>query len=405
MKIAIVVEGTRGDVYPMLALGRSLATAGHGVRLCAPPDFEPEIRAADLEFISLGVNIRDFMNETAVALHTRGLSFYRETARFGDISLAAQLRVLPEATADVDQVIAAGTILAAASAAELNGAAYRYVAYTPALIPAWDHTPAALPFQLRSRAGNRLAWWVVRRMLNVIPGRAVNRGRKAMGLKPVRDMLRHILSDRPILAVDRHLGSLPEDCTFSHDQIRCLHPLAGEPLPDKLESFLAQGPAPVYLGFGSMPDPDPVATTARLLDAIGQLGCRALISSGWAGLGGGPLPEGVMAIAPCSHASLFPRCAAVVHHGGAGTTHSAARAGVPQIVVPHVLDQYYFAKRVEALGVGPPTIARSQLSVDRLVETIRATQDNELLAERARALGQQLAELGSEVADPEVILR
>jgi UDP:flavonoid glycosyltransferase YjiC (YdhE family) len=140
-----------------------------------------------------------------------------------------------------------------------------------------------------------------------------------------------------------------------------------------------------------MTDPDPAATTEGLIDAIAASGCRALISRGWAELGGEALPEHVMAIGAVAHARLFPRVEAVVHHGGAGTTHTAARAGVPQIVVPHVLDQFYFARRVHELGVGPPAIRRRRLSAARLAETVRATLDNELLADRARELGRQLA--------------
>ena len=174
------------------------------------------------------------------------------------------------------------------------------------------------------------------------------------------------------------------------EQIPCLHPLGGPALPPKLEAFLDQGEAPVYLGFGSMTDPDPATTTQRVLDALSGLGRRAIIDEGWAGLGAGPLPEGVLAIGPVCHARLFPRLAAAVHHGGAGTTTTAARAGVPQIIVPHVMDQFYWAKRVSALGLGPPALPRTRLTAKRLAQVLAATLDNELLAERARALGERL---------------
>jgi vancomycin aglycone glucosyltransferase len=187
-------------------------------------------------------------------------------------------------------------------------------------------------------------------------------------------------------------------------QIPCLHPRGGPPLPEKLERYLAAGPAPVFLGFGSMADPDPAATTRRLLEAIEALGCRALISHGWAGLGEVPLPEHVMALGDVSHARLFPRVAAVVHHGGAGTTHSAARAGVPQVVIPHMLDQFYFARRVHELGVGPPAIPRKRLTVARLVETLRATLDNEQLAHRAAQLGSELAAYTASDSDLSALL-
>jgi len=149
-----------------------------------------------------------------------------------------------------------------------------------------------------------------------------------------------------------------------------------------------------------MTDPDPAATTRILLDAVSKAGCRALISEGWAGLGGGLLPEGVMRVGGVSHPALFQRSASVVHHGGAGTTTTAARAGVPQIVVPHLLDQHYWAQRVQLLGIGPPPVRRRTLTADSLADTITATLDNELVAERARLLGRRLRK--STGADPTI---
>ncbi len=405
MRIVIAVEGTRGDVHPMLELAGWLMSSGHHVRICAPPDFEDVVQARGAEFWPVGRNIRELITDAAHVLHSRGLEFFTEVNRLGQESVISQFKLLPEATAGMDRVFAAGTVFAAASAAELNRIPFRYVTYTPAMLPSAEYTPALLPFQVKGRSANRLLWWMAHRLMGLMVGRSVNAFRSELGLAPVRDISSQIVSRRPIVAADRPLAPVPEDCRYDYDQIRCLHPLVGDPLPAKLESFLGQGLPPVFLGFGSMPDPSPQRTTRRLLEAIDRIGCRALIARGWAGLGDGPLPDSVMAVDPVSHASLFPRLAAVVHHGGAGTTHSAARAGVPQIIIPHILDQFYFARRVVDLGVGPPPIPRTQLNVDRLVETLRATLDNELLEERARTLAVQLTELGPVTADLDSLLR
>jgi UDP:flavonoid glycosyltransferase YjiC (YdhE family) len=186
--------------------------------------------------------------------------------------------------------------------------------------------------------------------------------------------------------------------------VGCLHPFAEEPLPPKLEAFLEAGPPPVYLGFGSMTDPDPARTTRCLLQALERAGLRAVVSEGWAGLGGGALPEGVLAIGPVSHAALFRRVAAVVHHGGAGTTTTAARAGAPQILVPHVLDQFWWARRVAELGLGPPGIPRRRMNAERLCEALRSLADNDLLAERAAAFGERLRSALREREDPAALL-
>jgi vancomycin aglycone glucosyltransferase len=393
MRIAIAAEGTRGDIYPMLALAERLIAVGHSVRFCAPPDFAEAVARSGAAFVPMGADAHRFMSESAAALHAGGLPFARRIRDWGEQGLANQFRVLPEAVAGMDRLLAGGTILAGASAAELHGIPFRFIAFAPTLLPSLDHSPAFFPLQTRSRFLNRALWWSARALGTALIRGDLNRGRRALGLAPVGDVMRHVLSPRPVLAVDRPIGSLPEDSPIAALQIPCLHPRDGEPLPEKLEHFLDAGSPPVYLGFGSMPDPDPAATTERLLEAIDALSCRALISRGWAELGGVALPEHVMAVGAVSHARLFPRVAAVVHHGGAGTTHTAARAGVPQVLIPHILDQYYFARRVHELGVGPPAIARKRLSVSRLVETLRATLDNELLADRAAELGRRLAAL------------
>jgi vancomycin aglycone glucosyltransferase len=393
MRIAIAAEGTRGDVYPMLALAERLVAAGHFVRLCAPPDFRAVVEARGIEFVALGVDARQFMTESAAAVHSGGIPFLRRLLAWGEQSIASQFRVLPEAAAGMDRVLAAGTILGAASAAELHGIPFRFVAYTPAMLPSAEHSPVFFPFQTRRRLANRALWAGARAFVALVLRRDLNRARRALGLAPVRDGIAHVLSPRPVLAVDAPLAPLPGDCAPAVAQIPCLHPRGGEPLPEKLLQFLAAGPAPVYFGFGSMPDADPRATTGLLLAAIERIGCRALISRGWAELGAGALPEHVAVVGDVDHARLFARTAAVVHHGGAGTTHSAARAGVPQIVVPHLLDQFYFALRAHELGVAPPMLARRKLTATALAERVSAALDNELLAERAAELSRRLAAL------------
>lgn len=404
MQVAIAAEGTRGDVHPMLLLARALLAGGHRVRFCCPPDFAVEAAATGADVVSLGTEVRAFIERGAAAIHGTGIAMMREMAAWADLSIENQFRLLPAAVEGCDAVLGAGTIVAGASAAELHGIPFRSVLYTPALAPSSAHTPCIVPFQLRSAYANRILWQLARGFLNLATRRDLNRRRAALGLAPVRDVLQHFLSDRPVLAVDRPLAPMPGDCPFESTQIRGLHPLAGAPLPIKIAEFLEQGPAPVYIGFGSMPDPDPSATTRGLLDAIAALGCRAVISRGWAGLGDGPLPEGVIAIDGVDHATLFPRMAVIVHHGGSGTTHSATRAGVPQLIVPHVLDQFYFARRIADLGVGTSTASRGRLDVSRLVGPLGALIENEFVQERARNLALELADLGPVEPDLEGLL-
>jgi sterol 3beta-glucosyltransferase len=140
----------------------------------------------------------------------------------------------------------------------------------------------------------------------------------------------------------------------------------------------------VYIGFGSMSDRHPRATTQRLLAAVRAAGVRALISRGWAGLGAEDVPEGVRFIDVEPHGQLFPRCAAVVHHGGAGTLHAAARAGVPQVILPQLLDQHYWAERAFRAGVTPGTVARYARGHETLADALRRCVEDAALRARAK---------------------
>jgi sterol 3beta-glucosyltransferase len=163
----------------------------------------------------------------------------------------------------------------------------------------------------------------------------------------------------------------------------------GAGLDPELDAFLTEGEPPVYLGFGSMKTRHPERLARLLADAASGAGRRALIAGGWAGLAAKDLPPGCRIISSAPHHALFPRVAAVVHHGGAGTTGAAARAGVPQVVVPHFGDQFYWGFRVEALGVGPAPLSRLRLSAKKLSAAIRAALSAECVA-RARALGERV---------------
>ena len=161
--------------------------------------------------------------------------------------------------------------------------------------------------------------------------------------------------------------------------------------PAELVRFLAVGPAPLFIGFGSMPNFQPAQTTALLVEAVQRTGQRAILQSGDAQLGEGmPLPPQIFLAGDIPHGWLFPRVAAVMHHGGAGTTGAAFRAGVPQIIVPHMLDQPFWAERAYELGVSPKPFRTKQLSADRAAAAIHAVTTDRAMQARAALLGTQI---------------
>lgn len=387
MRIVLAAEGTRGDAQPLIELGARLRTAGHDALLCAPPDFAVQAETCGVPFVPCGTSLRAFMAERAAVIDRHPLGVLSEGLRLLRERFETRLELLSSITHGADLVVGAGAELAASSAAEANGVAYRYVVYCPGMIPSCEHPPVFFPWQDLPARMNRLLWPAMLRPVSFALRGVLAPARRRLGLEPQRDVYRMLLGTRPLLAVDPSLGRVPHDAPFPLDQVAALHPTCGAPLPAKLDAFLDAGPPPVYVGFGSMPDPDPAATTRTLLEAITRAGCRAVIGAGWAALGDGPLPEGVVAIESVSHPMLFPRCAAVVHHGGAGTTTTAARAGVPQVVVPHLADQFYWARRGVRLGVAVPAMTRRRLDAAGLASALREALDNEVIAERAQQLG------------------
>lgn len=161
------------------------------------------------------------------------------------------------------------------------------------------------------------------------------------------------------------------------------------PPPDLVE-FLSAGDPPVYVGFGSMNNEDPAETTRLVLRALELAGQRGVLLSGWGGLDTSQLPESVYHLSSTSHHWLLPQMAAVVHHGGAGTTGAGLRSGVPSIVVPFFGDQPFWAKRVHALGAGPKPIARRSLSAENLAQAITSALTDRAMRERAAEIGRKL---------------
>jgi sterol 3beta-glucosyltransferase len=167
------------------------------------------------------------------------------------------------------------------------------------------------------------------------------------------------------------------------------HPPDWQP-PADLVDFLESGPPPIYVGFGSMPSRDPEKICRIVLHALRQSGQRGVIATGWEGLSQSDLPDEVFVIEAVPHDWLFPRMAAVVHHGGAGTTGAGLRAGVPNIVVPISNDQPFWARQVKALGAGPAPIPRKRLTADRLAHAISVAVTDESIRKRAAELGETI---------------
>jgi UDP:flavonoid glycosyltransferase YjiC (YdhE family) len=157
--------------------------------------------------------------------------------------------------------------------------------------------------------------------------------------------------------------------------------------PPELEEFLSAGEPPVYVGFGSMGGQDPEGLARVVLEGVQNSGQRGVLVTGWGGIRASAIPGDVFVLDSAPHSWLFPHMAAVIHHGGAGTTAEGLRAGVPSIVVPFILDQPFWGQRVYSMGVGPRPIQRKRLTAARLSRSIRLAVTDAGIRQRAAALG------------------
>jgi vancomycin aglycone glucosyltransferase len=254
---------------------------------------------------------------------------------------------------------------------------------------------ASQPFTDMPKWGNRLCWMASDWHWNALYRGAVNEQRAKLGLAPTRDVPRYIATDRPWLAVDPVIAPTPRIKNMETLQTGAWFLEDKRPLPPSLEEFLAAGEPPVYFGFGSMQARS--HTSRRLIETARALGRRATISQGWANLDVIDTGNDCIAIGDVSHELLFPRVACIVHHGGAGTTTTAARAGTPQVVVPHIYDQYYWANRVRQLGVGVSAGRPAQITVDKLVSALRNCLKPKMAA-RAQAFATRVEVRGARIA-------
>jgi UDP:flavonoid glycosyltransferase YjiC (YdhE family) len=244
--------------------------------------------------------------------------------------------------------------------------------------------------RLTYRLGQQLAWQPFRK--------SINQFRRQLGLPPASfwwgNMRRMVRERVPVIqGFSEHvIPRQPEWGEYVHTTgYWTLDESEWQP-PADLTAFLGAGEPPVFVGFGSMPVPEPERTTTLILDALRQGGRRGILHAGWANLGRVELPDTVFPLEYAPYAWLFSRMSAVIHHGGSGTTGLALRSGVPSMVVPFTADQPFWGERTQALGVGPAPIPFTGLTVENLARAIRTMSDNAGMRKQAVRLCGAMAE-------------
>jgi len=402
MKIILATCGSRGDVQPMLALSLALKQKGHDVLLAGPPEKALWAKQLGCPYHPLGSNVTAFIdgmaNAHSIPSAIRFLIFLRN-------EVSSQFDLLPKIIAGADLVIGSSLVFALSSVAQAMGIAYRYIAFTPQLLPSATHPAPIFKHQGWPRWYNRMSWRVGRLLDGFNLTLLINNKRKQLGIRPVRDIFKHVIGGRVIVASDRAISEVPPDVEVpAFSQTGYMHLTQPVEYSHKLNVFLDAGPPPVYAGFGSMPKPDQIDNVSRIVKASRLSGRRVVIAKFWDGPSEYAADEDVFFIQKYPHLGLFPHMAAVIHHGGAGTTASSAFSGVPQIIVPHILDQYYWGHQVHRSNLGPKPIWRSNLTSRKLAEAIQECLSNKPIQQTAKEVGEAIKQQDSvETAAREVL--
>jgi vancomycin aglycone glucosyltransferase len=373
----------------MLALAGALQRSGHSATVAGPPNFAVPADALGITFAPMGQDAQAFVTQLGDTMFTGPVTVIRNVRAFLREEVRAHFKVLRERSDDADVMVGAGLMFAGPSVAQALNLPYRHVAYAPEAVPSAFLAPLTVPWQGLPRFLNRFAWRLTDFALNIMLLRPINDERRTLGLPSIRSTLADFAPIRDFLfAFDPELAQLPLDIAPRTPPTGAWHLADPRPLDESLERFIASGEPPIYIGFGSMPDSHAAQTTRTILEAVTRAGCRAVVCAGWAGLGGDETTHERVSFVPSApHDKLFPRMAAIVHHGGAGTTAAAARAGVAQVIVPHAFDQFAWAARVARLGVGPAPLEKRKFGVDALVSRITDCLSSPSLRARAAEIG------------------
>ncbi|MDL4816815.1 glycosyltransferase [Actinomadura opuntiae] len=376
MRVVLSTWGSRGDVEPLAGLAVRLRELGAQVRVCAPPDedFAALLARAGVPLVPLGPTVRSVVANPKPPTAKDAFRLAPELVR-------ARFETLGTAAEGCDAVLATGLMPAGArDVAEKFGIRYVFACFHIFGLPSQHFRPGARPGAPlpEGETDNRVLWKQDARRVNALYGEALNKHRAEIGLPPVDDVREHVFAGRPWLAADPVLCPSEDMTDVDPVQTGAWIMPDDRPLPAGLEAFLDAGEPPVYVGFGSMAAHAPKDIARVATEAARAHGRRVVLARGWAGLA--PIDDAgdCFVVGEVNQQALFRRVAAVVHHGGAGTTTTTAQAGAPQVVVPRIADQPYWAARVAELGIGA-----AHLDPAPTVESLSAALSTALTPETA----------------------
>ncbi len=391
MRVSIHTLGTRGDVQPYLALAVALRARGHEALLIAPAQFEAMAAAHSVPFAALPAEFLDILQspEAKALIGRSAPGFGAGWKLLKHYRGLMQTLMTTEATAARDfasqGVVFHPKSLAGPHIAEQLGIGSVLALPLPGLTPTSAFPSPLLPFASLGPF-NRASHGLMIHGAGVLFGGTIRRWREnALGLSG---------KGRPpaprgtLYAYSPAVLPKPRDWDDTVD-VTGYWTLATPEWspPADLAAFLSKGEAPVFVGFGSMPEADPHSVTSAVIEGLRCAGKRGLLATAGGAITRMEAGEDIMFIDGAPHDRLLPLMHSAIHHGGAGTTGAVLRAGIPGAICPFLGDQPFWARRVHELGVGPMPLRKHQLSGDTVAAAVTAMEDPQMRS-RAVAIGE-----------------
>jgi sterol 3beta-glucosyltransferase len=402
MRVDILAIGSRGDVQLYVALGLGLRAAGYRVRMVTLGGFEELLRDRGLDHLVIGDTPQQIANTSEgrdwVKKRTSSpAGFFRGFVQVANALIEEGIARYWNSCADIEAVIVSPiALLLGEHIAERLGVPLIRTQAPPPVMPtsyAWDGSKSwgsAVQGHLEPlihKAFHFVVWSKLRHSTNAARS-------KILGLPTLSLTEPFRRSDKTMLLLGAYSPAVapprPDWPSWIHVTGYWFLDEPGWAPPRELADFLDSGSRPVFVGFGSTPFPNPEASAELVVRALKRVGHRGILVAGESGLPTGRLSPDVLSVASVPHGWLFARVCAAVHHGGAGVTGSALRAGLPSVVVPIFADQPFWGKRVFQLGVGPPPIPVKSLTEEKLVNAIRATASQQM-RQRAAEIGEKIS--------------
>jgi sterol 3beta-glucosyltransferase len=397
MNIVIMTFGSRGDIQPFVALAVALRERGHTVKLAVPGEAEDQLKAYSVEPILMPFSMKNvletnsgknILNEGITPLTL--LAIWREIIPTLKRAMEKTAHLVTEAARDADLLIVHGFLIPFAHSIHQHLQIPLMLGIAAPII-ATREFPLFPPIPFGQRFYNPFTFHLVTRLVTSFMIEPMNAYRRYVGLPKLSggEVVRLLMSGQypVVMHYSRHVQPPPADWSPNVHVVGAwrLPAQSDWTPPADLTAFLEQGEPPVFIGFGSMPVSNPPRTAQRISEGLRLANARGVLQAGWAGLE--YQDEHLITIGDTPHDWLFPRMAAIVHHGGSGTTHSALTAGKPALIVPFSGDQPFWARRLVELGVAVPPIAPKRLTAPRLATALRTLTQDSMMRQRAAEMG------------------